>query len=486
MSMMIYLSNQTMQFVVGKQGKNKISADSYFSVNVPEGCVLNGIFMDLELFEGFIRDLWKEKKLPTTDVYLVVNSTKFVGRKIDLPKLNQKKTVEYLIREYSDVDQADKMVYSYVPLATEDPQMQRVYAEAVSPEYIKDFVDVFTGIGVKLKGIYTGEGSIINFVGKTLDKKYKTFVLEIAGRMTLTTILWVNGTFYYYNNVRCFHEKGSEDYAMDLARSVSQIKQFMMANQIEASLECIVVAGIDDDFQNATMEAMMMQGIQEPVQLYSKLSIPQVQYKGDAGNMLYPLSAFFYGGEARNLLTEYRKTAKNEKKKLSKYGILIAAVAFIMVAGAIGSFVLRQQQEKELQKLIDENNSVEVQMDIAQYNVLSARNNFLFAQYDSIDTINENIKTYPTCNHSVVAVLEECAEGLAEIEISAFDAEAGTVNMTAAAEDVERINQYISRLLKQDIFSKVDYTGYRYSEGEKKWDINVTCILAEAAGKQVE
>ena len=51
--------------------------------------------------------------------------------------------------------------------------------------------------------------------------------------------------------------------------------------------------------------------------------------------------------------------------------------------------------------------------------------------------------------------------------------------MIATAEDVEKINKFIARLLAMDIFELVDYTGYTKNEADNTWSIHVVCTLAE-------
>lgn len=484
MSTIIYLSNQTMQFVVGTPGVKKVEVKEFFEVQAPEGSVINGIFMDTEAFVGFLKNLWKERKLPNKDVYLVVNSTKFIGRAVDLPNLNDAKTFEYIQREFADMEQAENSIFAYVPLPSEDKNLRRVYAEGIEPDYLKEYVEVFEEAGVTLKGIVSGEGSIITLADHTIGQAHRTFVLQIAGKMTLTTILWVNGTFSYYNSVRCFHEKGSEDYAIDLARSVSQIKQFMMAHQIEYPLECIVLAGIDDAYYSTCLEALMMQGIQENIESFSKQCGPAIAFNGDAGESIFAISGLFNGGKNQNYLNRYKKTTKKSKlPKVGKSGKIIFATAAVMLIALGITFAIHSQKKAELKKLTDYNESLDVIFGVAEYNAYLSRNSFLVEQHNAIKNVDENLDTYPIGSKKIEQIIEKCALGYATVEMKSFDADAGVVNFTAKAEDVEKINQFITRLLGQEVFNDIDYTGYNYNAGEELWDINMICTLSEAAGK---
>ena len=56
--------------------------------------------------------------------------------------------------------------------------------------------------------------------------------------------------------------------------------------------------------------------------------------------------------------------------------------------------------------------------------------------------------------------------------------------MRAEFEDVESINVYVERLLKNPAFKSVDYTGYSKNENDEGWTAMISCILAETAGKE--
>ena len=87
MSTIVYLSNQQVQVVTGSPGKAKIRIEQSFEAQAPEGSIINGIVMDTEAFAEFMKEFFRMNKLPTKDVTLVVNSSKFVGKTIEMPAM---------------------------------------------------------------------------------------------------------------------------------------------------------------------------------------------------------------------------------------------------------------------------------------------------------------------------------------------------------------------------------------------------------------
>lgn len=484
MSTVVYLANKRVQVVVGVPGAKKITVSGSYMAECPEGSIINGMIMDVELFAGFMRDFWKSSNLPTKDVILVVNSSKFVGKTIELPIMNDKKTREYVEREFADVRRDEEFLYSYIPIS-QNGKMRKLYVEGITPDFIKDYIDIFAEFGVKLSAVYSAESSLIGLTKMTIGRTYKTFVLQIAGPMTITTLLWVDGAFYYFNSTRCFHEQGTADYANDIAMSVSQITQFMQANQIEHRLETVFLAGVESSLFPMYREAIIQQGIQIPIEIFSDSGIVSL-VNLDVQKILPAASGLVENGKWENFLEGYKAGRKKKEEgngEFVKTAILIGSIFAVMVIGTAVTFTMKQAKKKKLTEIKDYNESPAVMMDVAMYDALLERNSFLAGQYNAIASIEENIATYPVCDKETMKVVQDCAASYASVQFDSFDADAGVMMITATSATVDEINLFIRNLTQQEIFSNIDYTGYSYQETSQLWDIHVTCTMAEAAGR---
>lgn len=485
MSTVIYLSNQQIQVVTGTPGERKIVVERSYILDAPEGSIINGIIMDQELFVDFMKEFWASNKLPTKDIVLVINSSKFVGKMIEIPEMNLKKTNAYISREFADINRSDNCLFSYLTLNVSKGKMKKVYAESIDTEFIKDYLDIFKEIGIHLKSIVSGESSLIGLTQMTLGKKYRTFSLIVADSNILTTILWIEGNFYYFNSTRSFHEQETEEYAQDVARSVSQLIQFMQAHQIEEKMECVVVAGIERPNLQKYEKAVEQMGIDTPVRLFESSSLTAAGI-ADVQKCLRPASGLVIYEKNVNFLIKYINETKKKKSEKEGMGINFLPVAIsaaVMLLLFIITFSIYLIRKTELKQLENYNNSPEVISGVAEYDMMMARNSYLNAQYDAIQDIDENIATYPVCDSNIMEKIKECARGYASVSFDAFDAEQGTIQMIASSDTVDNINCFIAKLNQQDIFNKVDYTGYAFNETTQNWDIHVTCTLAESAGR---
>lgn len=487
MSTVIYLANQMIQVLVGKEGKRKISADRYLACDAPEGMVVNGMIVDAEGFAEFLKGYWKQQGLSAKDVILVSNSTKFVGQTIEMPYMNDKRTLQFIKREYADIDRNEKKLYGFTRLKGAPKHMQRVYAESVSPDLIRDYMEIFETAGIRLSAIYSGESSIIKLASMTLAAQYGTFMLQIAGSMTLSTVLFTNGSYTYYNSMRCFYEQGTEEYAQDIARSVSQIRQFMQANQMEIELEKLILAGIDEADLELYKNIIGAAGISIDVKVFSAPDSITGSAAANVQHCLFAASGLTDNEANSNYvkIIQRRKSAKNVPASRSS-GIIIGITAAVMLAGWLASALYAAERKNALQEVLDYNNSPLTQMQISGYDELTERNSFLVSQYASIAGINENLDTYPWMTSEVIQIIEQCGASYdMSVSITSCNADTGTTNMvvTTKGADVRKINAFVHELSEQPAFYEVTYTGYSY-QNDGTYSVNVTCTMAEAAGRE--
>ena len=481
MSTIVYLANQKIQIITGSGNNHSVSVKKCYSFDAPEGCIINGTIMDPGLFISYMKDVWDQKGLPSKDVYLIINSTKFIGKTITMPVMKDNKSIEYIAREYADIGRED-MIFSHIHIANAEGKMKKIYAEGIDPAFISEYVDIFAEFGVRLSHVYSAESSMITLTKNTVARSNKTFVLLVADSMMLSTILWIDGEFYYYNQSRCFNDPGTNEYAQDIARSLSQLSQFMQANRIESSLEIIQIAGVKEDsiYNQAITEA----GITTPVKFFS---FPD---KSDAElhNYLNAISGLYDGGKNEDFLSQLTQIKKvKEKTALGENfvkHIWAIVILFVIMLAIIAALVaVNFNKKKELRELEDYNSSYDVIMNSADYDMYSTRNEYLQKQYEAIDSVAENLKSYPCGNSNVMNVFKECAKGYADVQYESFDAKEGTVVILATADNVENINKFIQNLTTKEVFGSVDYTGYEYQEAANLWNIYVTCTLAESAGR---
>ncbi len=490
MSVSVYFSNQIIQIAVGKRGK-KASLSNVYTTVAPEGSIINGIIMDFDALREHLRSYWRANNIPTKDVYLVLNSNKIVGRNLEVPNMNAKNTLKFIMREFSDMQREDEDNVLASTLIGQDrkSRKRRLYAELAPKEQLREFITIFMEMGIELKGIMSSEGSIISYASKHLTPYAKTFILQIVNGNLVSNVLFVDGFFRYYNSVRCFNVPGTQEYLDDLARSLNQLEQFMSAERITSQVEKIFIAGTSRDDISIYNQTVRDHGVESPCELVNTGLSSNPTLAHESQKALYAISGLYDQGSDSNFLKHFsvkREDAKTIDPMLKKSFIMIFTTLIVMLVAFGIVFSMRLSRDSEYEKLRDYNTSPSVTLQVEQYDNMTARRDAVLAKYNSINTVVETLKSYPVCSDEVINKIEETARGYATIEILSFNADEGKVSFSAKSASVNDIYKYIDKLLEEKIFRTVDHTGYTYDTSDNLYDIHVNCTLAERVGQPEE
>ena len=487
MSVSVYFSNQIIQIAVGKRAR-KGKLQKVYTTIAPEGSIINGIVMDANSLGSHIKGFWEMNSIPKKDVYLVVNSNKIAGKNLAVPNMNSKKTLSFIMREFSDMQREDAdNTIAFTPLGTDKKtKVRHLYAELAPKDQLREFIDIFAGMGVTLKGIISGEGSIIGYAQMTLAKRSSTFILQIVNGNLVSNVLFVDGLFRYYNSIRCFNEPGTMEYLDDLARSLNQLEQFMNTEKITSQVERIYVAGTTRDDLNQYNQVVHDHGVEANCELVHTGLSADSTLEHESQTALFAVSGLFDQGSESNFLTNFsmKKEGENTLDPRTKKRIVIIVATLIAMLLLMGTaLTMRLIREAKYKEAKDYNESPSVMMQAMAYDEATQKRDAMLSKYNSINTVVETIESYPVCNDQVIEIIEETARGYAEIEILSFDAEQGKVTFSAKAENVNDIYKYIDKLLMEEIFMTVDHTGYSYDDATGLYDIHVNCTLAESVGR---
>ncbi len=490
MSVSVYLSNQIIQIAIGTRARRG-NLKAVYTTMAPEGSIINGIIMDADALSEHLKSFWNANNLPKRDVYLVLNSNKIAGKTLSVPNISEKKSLGFIMREFADMQREDaENTLSFVQMGIDrKSRTRKMYAEMAPKDQLKEFIQMFEGMEIHLKGIISGESSIIGYAGQNLLKQAKTFVLQIINGNLVSNVLFAEGEFKYYNSIRCFNEPGTEAYLDDLARSLNQLEQFMGAQKITAPIEKVLVAGTDESILTFYRQSVMDHGINAPVEMINTGVGSTPQLEQDAQLALFAVSGLFDQGRTSNFLSFFN--AKDEERvpmdPKTKKRIITVIATFVVMAVLFGIFfTLRLIRDAQYNEVYEYNNKASTKLQVAAYDEAVEKRDSILSKYNAIISVSSSVETYPVCNDEIINKLESAARGYATIEIQSFEAELGKVGFLATASNVNDIYLYIDRLLEEKIFMTVNHTGYTYDGSTGLFTIHVDCILAEAAGRTVE
>ena len=480
----VYLSNQKLQILQGSGGRRP-SAERAWTLDAPEKSIINGIVTDEAALQEMLRAFWQKEKLPAKKVQLVISSTQLNCRTTKIPRQNRRAVTAYLAREFAENGAGENGILAWDEISRDDARHTlRVEATLTQQSYLQSLVDLFAGIGVTLSGITPARAAAIAVLQRLLQPQHASIV-QIADGSNLVSFLLADGSYLYSSSQRMFGQPGTAQYGEEAARQASSILQFVQAQRLETKVERVYLAGMQPETENVCAASLQ--------QLAAGLTVLRLHFTqlgGAAAPMaeqyVYALGGLLLAGNKNDLLHGLRDgpAAERTPARTLHYAApaLAAAAAAAVAAGALGAVhTALQAQDTALQNYLS---SSTVMQGVADYTLLEQQNAVLSGSVQDAQDIWAALESYPQANSALKDAIRLSTSGYAvTLSFSSYDAATGQLNLQTTAATVEIINQYISVLQQQDIFEKVDYTGYTFNAASADWTVNVTCTLSGQAGK---
>ena len=473
----LYLSNRTILAAVGSGGRGSVSVQKLCRKTDENGCIVGGIVTDAEEFKRLLSAFWEENALPKKDVTLVVDSAQFISRAVDVPVMNEQKTREFLRLEFSSVERAADPIFSWQILTRDrKTKMDRVLATMVERTFIRSYVELFAAMGITLDAVIPALLGAVQVLGKLPQLHSGTALVQLMDEAYVTSVLFSDGVYTYSSKKRMFNEQDTPAYGAELAQTVSNMLQFVQAQRMEKALNAVYFCGAQKlESCVASIRAIEMEGA-------ALDASPVIRLSGETEGCEFLCAA---GGllkaDGVSVLAQYRAGIRQPASRGRIRNLALVLLGFTVLAGALLALLLSRQAK--LRALNAYNTDADHLAQAAEYDSANAELNGKLAQYNAYLAAEKDIESYPVADSGLNAVLAECADGLANLDIISYDAETGILKFNATAAEVEKINQFVDLLRQRDSFESVSYTGYAWQEQEGQWLINVVCYLSESAGK---
>lgn len=486
MSTVIYLSNQDVRVVVGKGKGSQASVSRVCRAQAPEGSIINGLVTNEEAFDAFFREFWSDNQLPKKGVTLVLGSAQAVTRLLHVPKMSHKKMMEYLPREFAEVERTKDPVYSYA-LMSKAGAMRHVLATMIDRSFLEPHMERFRAMGIRLESIVMATMAEILALNHLSYLRDKTCVIQTLDGMSLLNVLYVNGEYYQFSRSRVFGERGTMAFGVECARTISNQQQFLKTQQIEDVITHIYLGGEfeEEDVEVCKDSIFQMDGSLEVETIYEEAEgrirfRPEQEVSG-FGHFATAIGGLLVSRDQSNLLYQYRRNPERMKRRRELIRLLapLAAVSFLLGAvAAAQAFIWFSRVDTVNEQYQYLENPAVISM-AAEYDQLAAENGMLDTRIGIIRKTQENLDTYPVYATYVKDAIQGCAAGVAAADITSFDASQGRVTVEASAGDADLIHQFVERLeARADLFGSVFYDGFNFDERSGSWKSSVVCYLA--------
>lgn len=482
MKVNVFLANSSIQVVLGERSGKKVKIKALYADEIPDGTLLNGTVINEGVLQDTIRETWRKHAIKEKNVDLVINSPHLLARRIEMPLLSGNKAIKYVNNEVDEKDTArfSEPVMGWYPISKQK-KMQLAISEMAEKEFVETYIRIFEAAGIKLNSIHAGINLAVNMMQTQVGNS--TVVYMILDGMNLTTILFAQGQYFNNLNTRVYSIPGTSEFSAEIRNAISSIRQFATAQHIEDPISNIYIAGLNTEEMTLLKSELQGYPLGDVVGIMTCPESVVINVGADRfGDYLFSIAGFFGAEEGLSILEAlWRGSAEYQKKRtILALAVPYAVVMIILICVTIGLAIVQGNKKKELAVLQQYNMEPTIVEGAAKYDKFIKDAGRMGKVQGAIDLLKEFRDTYPIPNSEVNKKILEAAEQEAVgVVMDSYSADTGIFEIIAIAEDVEKVNRFIARLLAMDIFELVDYTGYTKNEADNTWSIHVVCTLAE-------
>lgn len=248
MATSIIITNESIKILVGKFSGTKVVVEKVINAPLDEGIILNGIITDDLALRKKFEEIWRNNKLSTKNLNLVIDSSSIQIKILDAPRLNQKKLLQFVKGEFPEIENPDDMVFDYsvISLKNDDGGV-RLLACCAEREYIESYMEVFNALKFDIDKIDITLNAMIKVFSFLKIYKNKTFVITSIDKNTAAQALFVNGNYSFYKRFRVVAERGTEEFFNEIDRSLSTIIQFNKSEKTGFDITDMYFGGLTEE-----------------------------------------------------------------------------------------------------------------------------------------------------------------------------------------------------------------------------------------------
>lgn len=478
----VYLSNQNIRVAEGEFSRGTVKINGLYCTVDTEGCIINGSIMDREGLKDLLQNLWEQEKLEKKDVALVLNSSQFTMRVLDVPVMKPVQTMEYIRREFADVERIEDPVYAYFPMPGQKKGKVQTMLAGVAPRaFLEGYRQLFEEMGIHLTRIEPAQSPLFRMIDNAKEVRGRTCIVQLISVSTLMSVLFVDGKHMYSSRSRLFSDPDTPEFAVETARAVSNILQFSKSQNIPAPVREVFVAGMNQE----TMEVFTdsVRRIDENLDP-RHLELERIfELGGDCTPQeleLYVLSlgAFWSVPNKLDFLAQtlYDPEAEERKAKRRRELFPLAVLAAVMICAAAGLGAQMFHLSGKLKAIQAYNEDPDVVEACQRYDSVLKEINTRRGLLVQAEKLEQTLEGYPVVDSRTEAVVASCARGLVNASVTSYQAREGILSIDTTADKAEKIHLFVGKLGEQEIFEEINYTGYRQTS-EGSWAMTIECRM---------
>lgn len=482
MKTVVAFTGNRVQILCGEGSAAKIELTRIIDVEFDMNCVLSGVVTDPDVFCAGVKRAWEQNALPKSGIILSLDGNNIKSKKIKIPKVNDKKTLEIVAGEFKEIEILTDPLFSYATVA-ENPADREILALGSESEFVVNLERLFASIGIKVAAITSTRCTIIKLLGFLDIAPDRSCIIQAMDEENLTTVLIDSGRFMNISSSRIFSEHGSPSFGAEVARNVSQLRQFQQSEKSANIATEVLMAGFrkeDFDVAKEQTEAMGLTAT-----LFAEGQ--RLQFcEPMNGRIFLHAGAFALGKREANLFAAYQAKLQNSKGRDKLLIKILPILLLVAVLTAISSslVIANMSKENEVKSLTDYIQSPENIQAQADYNAKVTESATLNRRFQAAEEIKTAIESYPLATSALNETITAAGSGNVTVSITSFTASTGSLNFTAEGKNAETVNEFIKALTDTGLFYYVTYSGYNQNAEDTGYNINVSCVLSPNAGRE--
>ena len=245
MNSILYFGSDTVKFLRGSAGKNRVTIQDAATVRLDEGILLNGVITDerrlCEALNGLQPRIGKH-------VDIVVESSEIHTKAVEIPFLRPAAIRQTVRREFGrDADRDEEPIYDYAVLENRvgNENRGRILCCAMSRALLDGYRALFSAMGVTLSSCDVGLHALIRAVSLFPSFDRSAYVLTTVERNRMSCALFEGNRYLFSNSARLEGDPESEEYASGMAARLSAIQQFYKSEKGDVKLDHVYLYGLD-------------------------------------------------------------------------------------------------------------------------------------------------------------------------------------------------------------------------------------------------
>ncbi len=283
MTTTLFVSNEYIRLVSGVKSGKKLVIKEIVSEPVKEGTIINGVITDSSQLKNDIDTILKNNKKLSNKMNIIVDGSSINTKILEVPMLKEAKLMQFIENNYQEVENADKMLIDYMVLENRtEAGGASVLSVLAEKDFVNEYADIITSLGVKIDKIDISLGSFIRMVKFSMKELGETFIVGFLDKNILALVLFVNGKFRFSRRIRIVSELDSDEILGEMVRILSNMIQFNKSEKTNADISDIYIGGFlpaDNDIYNKLTESLEVSVKSFPE--IKNITMPQGYRQGD-------------------------------------------------------------------------------------------------------------------------------------------------------------------------------------------------------------